>query len=154
MVGFCPGNDHSSTGFVYGWDESIRSWGDGGWFLRIRLRIRFSWVPGTSHTVSVASPQSGPSGTQYVYSSWSDGGGQSHSITAPSSSTTYTASFTTQYNLTTSANPSAGGSVVPQGATGTTAARWLLYRRQPMPDIALAVGPGILRVRRMPKVLR
>ena len=39
----------------------------------------FNWVPGTSHTVSVASPQSGVTGVQYVYGSWSDGGGQSHS---------------------------------------------------------------------------
>ena len=75
----------------------------------------FSWNPGSSHTVSVSSPQSGGSGVQYVYSSWSDGGGQSHTITAPSSTTTYTANFTTQYSLATSASPSGGGTISPSG---------------------------------------
>jgi YVTN family beta-propeller protein len=68
----------------------------------------FSWTPGSSHTLSVISPQSGTSGTRYVYSSWSDGGAQSHTITAPSTPTNYTAYFTTQYVLTTSANPTQG----------------------------------------------
>jgi Zn-dependent metalloprotease len=75
----------------------------------------FSWIPGSSHTLSVSSPQSGTSGTRYVYSSWSDGGAQSHTITVPSSSTTFTANFTTQFSLTTSVNPSGGGWVTPSG---------------------------------------
>ena len=74
-----------------------------------------NWVPGSSHTVSISTPQSGGSGTQYVFASWSDGGAQSHTITAPASSTTYTANFTTQYSLTTSVNPSGGGTVSPSG---------------------------------------
>ena len=75
----------------------------------------FNWTAGSSHTLSVSSPQNGPAGTRYVYSSWSDGGAQTHSITAPSSSTTYTANFTTQYRLTTSVSPSGGGTVNPAG---------------------------------------
>jgi uncharacterized repeat protein (TIGR02543 family) len=75
----------------------------------------FSWVPGSSHTIAVSSPQSGGTGTQYVYSSWSDGGAQTHTVTVPTSSTTYTASFITQYSLTTSASPSGGGTVSPSG---------------------------------------
>ena len=75
----------------------------------------FTWPVGSTHTVSVASPQSGATGVRYGYSSWSDGGGQSHSITAPSSSTTFAATFTTQYSLTTVASPSEGGSVTPSG---------------------------------------
>jgi len=54
---------------------------------------KFNWGVGSSHTVSVTSPQRGDSGRQYVYSSWSDGGTQSHSITVPPSSTAYTANF-------------------------------------------------------------
>ncbi len=77
----------------------------------------FTWAVGSTHTISVSSPQAGSSGTQYVYYSWSDGGGQSHTITAPSASTTYTANFTTQYSLTTSVSPSGGGSVSPAGTT-------------------------------------
>ncbi|RKY88170.1 hypothetical protein DRQ11_04355, partial [candidate division KSB1 bacterium] len=60
----------------------------------------FNWVSGSTHTIGVSSPQSGGEGVQYVFSSWSDGGAQSHEITVPSSSTTYTANFTTQYYLT------------------------------------------------------
>ena len=75
----------------------------------------FSWAVGSSHTLSVSSPQSGTTGTQYAFSSWSDGGAQNHTITAPSASTTYTANFTTQYSLTTAVSPSGGGTVTPSG---------------------------------------
>jgi hypothetical protein len=75
----------------------------------------FSWSAGSSHTLSGSSPQPGGTGTRYVYSSWSDGGGQSHTITVPSTSTTYTANFTIQYSLTTSVSPSGGGTVSPSG---------------------------------------
>jgi hypothetical protein len=72
-----------------------------------------SWIPGSSHTIATTSPQSGGTGVQYAFSSWSDGGAISHSITVPSSAATYTASFATQYQLTTAANPSNGGTVSP-----------------------------------------
>jgi hypothetical protein len=75
----------------------------------------FSWTPGSSHTISVSSPQNGVEGTRYLFSSWSDGGTQSHSITAPSSSATYTANFTTQYTLKTSPDPAEGGKITPSG---------------------------------------
>jgi hypothetical protein len=74
----------------------------------------FGWVQGSSHTFSVSSPQGG-TGSRYVFASWSDGGAQTHTVTIPSSSTTYTASFTTQYSLTASASPSGGGTVSPSG---------------------------------------
>jgi uncharacterized repeat protein (TIGR02543 family) len=76
----------------------------------------FAWSVGSFHSIGVISPQSGGTGTQYVFSLWSDGGAQSHSITTPTSPTTYTANFTTQYTLSTSANPSAGGTVNPSGS--------------------------------------
>src|ERR1039457_4303269 len=66
-----------------------------------------------SHTIAVASPQAGGSGTQYVFTSWSDGGAASHSITVGTSPATYTASFNTQYQLTTMASPPAGGTLTP-----------------------------------------
>ena len=75
-----------------------------------------NWVPGSSHTIATSSPQSGAAGVQYVWSSWSDSGAISHGITVPSTATTYTASFNTQYQLTTQASPSADGTVTP--ATG------------------------------------
>jgi len=61
----------------------------------------FTWVENSQHTLAiVTSPQAGTAGTQYVYSSWSDGGNQSHSYTVPGSNQTVTANFTTQYYLT------------------------------------------------------
>ncbi len=79
--------------------------------------VNFQWTPGSQHSISTISPQGGPSGTRYVFSSWSDGGAQSHTITTPSTNTTYTANFTTQYSLTTSANPTNGGTVSPSGTS-------------------------------------
>jgi len=64
-----------------------------------------------SHTIAVNTLRSGPAGTQYQFSSWSDGGAVSHSITVGISAATYTATYTTQYLLTTSASPANGGSV-------------------------------------------
>ena len=70
----------------------------------------FNWVYGSSHTMMVASPQSGGTGIQYVWSSWSDGNAmtQTNTITA---NTNYTANFSTQYYLT--MNAGVGGGVSP-----------------------------------------
>jgi hypothetical protein len=68
----------------------------------------FQWSPGSSHTIATTSPQ-GSDGTGYIFANWSDGGAISHSVTAPSSPTTYTATFDTQYLLTTSVSPSGAG---------------------------------------------
>ncbi len=68
-----------------------------------------SWNVGTSYTLGTTSPQSGTAGTQYVFSSWSDGGAIIHNLPAPSSTVNYTASFTTQYLLNAAAG--AGGTV-------------------------------------------
>jgi uncharacterized protein (TIGR03437 family) len=67
-----------------------------------------------AHTIAVVSPQTtGVAGYQYTFQSWSDGGAQSHSITVGATSATYTATFSTQYQLLISAYPAAGGSVTP-----------------------------------------
>ena len=60
----------------------------------------FSWLPGSSHSISVSSPQSGGSGTRYLFQSWSDGGARTHAYTVPGSNETVTASFKTQHYLT------------------------------------------------------
>ena len=77
-------------------------------------------APGT-HTIAVASPQAGGAGTQYVFSSWSDNGAASHSITVGASAATFTATFQTQYQLTISASPAAGGTVAPNSGGFYTA---------------------------------
>jgi len=85
-----------------------------------------AWTPGASCAVSFASPQSGATGIQYVFSNWADDPSalSSRTLATPAGATTYTANFTTQYLLTTAANPSAGGTVSSGGwyNAGTTAA--------------------------------
>jgi len=73
----------------------------------------FNWVVGSPHTIATSSPQAGATGSQYVFTSWSDAGAISHVVSAPTATTTYTANFKTQYQLTTAASPSADGSVTP-----------------------------------------
>jgi glucose/arabinose dehydrogenase len=52
-------------------------------------------IVGSSNTISAVSPQ--PKGGQaYGFTSWSDGGAQSHPITAPATAATYTAKFSKQ----------------------------------------------------------
>jgi len=70
----------------------------------------FQWTAGTSHTITAATPQ-GSNGTRYTFASWSDGGAQTHTITAPASAATYTASFQTSYLLTTTASPAGNGAI-------------------------------------------
>jgi hypothetical protein len=56
------------------------------------------WTPGSNHSVSTYSPQSPWSGNTYFdFVSWSDGGNETHNITLPGSSTTYTASLMPNY---------------------------------------------------------
>jgi uncharacterized protein (TIGR03437 family) len=72
----------------------------------------FSLITGSTHTITVATSQPGATGTQYVFTRWSDGGAASHSFPV-NASETLTASFETQYQLTISPSPSLGGSVSP-----------------------------------------
>jgi hypothetical protein len=79
-----------------------------------------------SHTIAVSATQPGATGTQYVFTGWSDSGAASHSIVVGPAPATYTATFKTQYRLTTSASPTAGGTVTPASGSffdsGTAAA--------------------------------
>jgi hypothetical protein len=57
-----------------------------------------AWGMSTSHTLNVDSPEQPYSvNTEYLFSSWSDGGAQSHNITTPGSSSAYTAILTPEY---------------------------------------------------------
>lgn len=49
-------------------------------------------IVGSSNSISATTPQS-LGGSSYTFSSWSDGGAQTHNITAPANPTTYTATF-------------------------------------------------------------
>ncbi|MCA2967714.1 MAG: Ig-like domain repeat protein [Acidobacteriaceae bacterium] len=67
-------------------------------------------APGTLHTLA-ASNNPGTPGTRYVFASWSQGGTASQTLSTPSSSTTYTATFTTQHQFT--GNVAGPGSLLP-----------------------------------------
>ncbi len=76
---------------------------------------QFSWTPGSSHALSTFSPQADSTvGIQYVFSGWSDGGAETHTI-QPTASGSYTAGFGTEYYLTIGAD---------LGGTTTPTSRW------------------------------
>jgi glucose/arabinose dehydrogenase len=50
-------------------------------------------IVGSTNSISAPSPQNLRLGLPYAFRSWSDGGAQSHNITAPASATTYRAQF-------------------------------------------------------------
>jgi hypothetical protein len=80
------------------------------------------WTAGTTCTLNVATPQNGAPGVQYAFSQWENGlTSTTRTVPAPTSTATYNASFTTEYELTTAAGT--GGSVSPGGfiAAGTDA---------------------------------
>ncbi len=74
----------------------------------------FTWTPVSSHTIATTTPQVGTAGVRNPFSSWSDSRAMSHLITAPATgSATYTATFGTEYQLTTTVTPAANGYVLP-----------------------------------------
>jgi hypothetical protein len=83
--------------------------------------VTLIWTPGNQCELSVITPQT-ESGAQYTLTQWQDGTtSASDTVTAPATSAVYTASFSTAYELTTSAGT--GGSVSAGGyfAAGTNA---------------------------------
>jgi alpha-tubulin suppressor-like RCC1 family protein len=70
----------------------------------------FQWLLGSTHTIATTSPQAGPAGSQYAFVNWSDGGAISH-VVAPTSPAVFTASFSLQFKLTTTASPSGAGTI-------------------------------------------
>ena len=56
----------------------------------------FTWAVGSTHTLEALSPVGGGAGIQYLWSSWSDGGGQTHTYNTPSSPDTVAANYATQ----------------------------------------------------------
>ena len=73
----------------------------------------FTWLQGSTHTIAASGTVPGATGVQYVWTTWSDSGTQSHTYTVPSATATVTATYKTQYQLTvTSAhdtpNPASG----------------------------------------------
>jgi len=60
----------------------------------------FTWEAGSSHTIATTSPQSGGTGTQYVWTGWSDSGAISHVVAPTTNNAKFIANFQSQYYLT------------------------------------------------------
>ena len=82
----------------------------------------FDWAPGTRHTIGVASPQHDVYDhyyerswsidyIRYLFAKWSDGGAQTHFVTASPSTTVFIANFIEQIRPEFSAEPPQGGTV-------------------------------------------
>ncbi len=79
------------------------------------------WTPGSKHTLSTWSPQLPYSvNTRFVYKSWSDHGGISHTIKVPSEASTITGSFQAQFAPVAYQQPDCASTVTlsPVSATG------------------------------------
>jgi len=64
----------------------------------------FRWTPGDLHQIGVPSPQ-GPADSMLVFSGWSDGGAQTHTITAPAQNVTFTATLSLAPRFTIATSP-------------------------------------------------
>ena len=74
----------------------------------------FDWSPGTRHMIGVTAPQKTPGDDyfRYLFAKWSDGGSQSHFVTASSSTTVFIANFIMQQPRTEArVSPPQGGTV-------------------------------------------
>jgi hypothetical protein len=73
------------------------------------------WTPGTNHTLAVVAVQTS-GGTQQTFTAWNPGGSTpSVTVTAQATGTTYTATFNTQFQLTTAVNPVGSGTLTGAG---------------------------------------
>ncbi len=75
----------------------------------------FTFTSGTSHTISSDSVQNGAASTRYIYSSWSDSGARTHSVTLVKD-TTFTVKLKSQFFLTMNAGT---------GGTASPASSWI-----------------------------
>jgi hypothetical protein len=72
----------------------------------------FFWQPGTAHTLATSPLQPNGPGSAFAFVNWSDGGANSHTVITPSTTATYTATFTTQYLLDLAVLPIGGGTII------------------------------------------
>jgi len=74
----------------------------------------FRWPDGTTHTISVSSPQDLGSGVQSHFDSWDDGGALAHQIKVSRDRQVYTARFDSLLWLSVEVGVAAGGTVTPE----------------------------------------
>jgi hypothetical protein len=75
----------------------------------------FEWAPGSVHTVTAVNPPIA-NGTRHLFVRWTDGGAQTHTIVAPTSSKVYRADYATSYSAVVAAAAPGSVAVSPQSA--------------------------------------
>jgi Divergent InlB B-repeat domain len=75
----------------------------------------FSWIPGSTHSLEAVSPQPIGTGSRYAFANWSNGGTISQNVVVPSTDTTYAATYSQQFQLTTNVSPAGSGSITAGG---------------------------------------
>lgn len=74
----------------------------------------FIWTEGDSHLLSADSIQIGGASVRYLFSSWSDGGEQSHAYTVPGRDDNLVLNLVTQYFIRTAVIPNGTGTMKPE----------------------------------------
>ncbi len=84
---------------------------------------QLSWTPGSSHTLSIPSPQAAGPNQRFVSPSWQGFGASSQISVAPNSNMAYNALFSTQYQVSANISPAGAGQVSGTGwyTAGTNA---------------------------------
>lgn len=90
----------------------------------------FEWPLNSCHSIHAPSPQQPGNGSRFLFTSWSDGKPQTHSVCTTNESAEYHIDFETQYQLMLSANPPNTGQVIsdkptwyPAGSTAQITAK-------------------------------
>jgi hypothetical protein len=75
------------------------------------LPAEFRWAPGSVHTIAAGEVVGGEKGTRDVFLLWSNGGGQTQTITTPPEPLALTATYGRSFLVTVTPSPAAGGTV-------------------------------------------
>jgi hypothetical protein len=89
-----PGRSYSVNGVPYSTSQTL------------------SFPAGAAVTLAAVTPQQISPGTRHVFASWSQGGPAVQSLVVPTSNTTYTIQYNTEYQLTTAVSPAGSGSLL------------------------------------------
>ena len=99
----------------------------------------FTWVVGSTHTVSIVSPQTDGGGNVWVFDSWSDGGSLTHAI-APTADVTITANLTNTGTLPTAPATPANLSAI--AGNGSVALSWTASTGATSYNVLRSTTPG------------
>lgn len=106
----------------------------------------FDWPAGSMHTVNAAGPQI-KDGNRHLFGRWSDGGAQSHTITAGPDITVFAANYIVQIPLPNSVPAPGGGTIAisPAPSDGFITQRTLVtLTANPQPGFAFQQWSGVL----------